>query len=259
MSILFLWWYFVICSMASKESSRSAPFLALLKQRRDAPPKVWHIPASELASVKVSSGELLARLRLVDQTKCYFPHLLNTFAVCAKTTLAVDSVRFNRWGKFELRFVDLVSNFKALKASPEEVEALSWVQFNTEDEEIKNFLAVCVSKTVDHNGKMPAPGFAVRLLDISFGKNTGLGAEKRDPVFAKTQVVVFPEEQHSSKEKASSSSSSTDPPPAKKSRKSPKEKADRPKTPESSSSSSPGAAPIRDDDIPPEDPDAICS
>lgn len=243
--------------MASKESSRSAAFLALLQQRREAPKKVWEVTPAELPTTKVVNAELQARLRSVDQTKHYFPPLLNTFSICGKTILPVDAVRFNRWGKFEVRFSDLVSNFKALKASPEEIESLSWIQFNSEDEEIRNFLAACVTKTVDHGGKLPAPGFAIRLLDISFGKNTGLGAEKRDPVFGKVQVVVFPntgKESGSSSPSSSAASGAVEPPAAKKPRKSPKESK---KEKEKEKEKEPVIEPVRDDDIPPEDVDSI--
>ena len=211
--------------MASKESSRSSGALALLMKFRDTPPTILELKESELASYKVQNGALLLRIKSVDGQKQKLTQLLEVCQSLQRTVLAIDAVRFNNYGKFEVRLVDMVNSLKSLKATPEELEKLSWAGFAANAPEQKDFLSKAINDTLDSlNGKLPAPGFAIRLIDITFGKNNGFGDGVHDPVFGKWQICVFPVASNltpaASEKSVSKEKDPNAPPPAKRSRKS---------------------------------------
>ena len=118
----------------------------------------------------------------------------------------------------------MVNSLKSLKATPEELEKLSWAGFAANAPEQKDFLSKAINDTLDSpNGKLPAPGFAIRLIDITFGKNNGFGDGVHDPVCGTWQICVFPVASNlapASEKSVSKEKDPNAPPPAKRSRKS---------------------------------------
>ncbi len=198
--------------MASKASSRFSSSLAeSLKALRGKPPTVLEQSVNYLnyaanVAAEEASKQLLEQIITVDSTKFQLVSLLEQVVHLKKVTLRIGSVRVNKWGKTEILLTELVAGLKALKASQSEIDQLSWVAYNTNDETQKNFLNEKISKGEPTN-------FVLRLLEIRFGKNNGAFPGNKDPVFGVWQIVKIAPDVSSPTEGEGAAAA---PPPAKK-------------------------------------------
>lgn len=204
--------------MASKDSSKTIQGAAfLLKSYREKPPTVFEVPKEDLAHIKVTNAEVIGKIKAVNLAVYELTTLVALVSSFEKTVFAVDAVRINQWGKIEIRLVEVVHSLKAQKASPAETEKLSWFAYTTNDEEQVNFLANQVRRTSEFGGKLPAPGFALRCLDINLGKSAD--AAKKNPVYGRFQILVFPLKSKAATTVETDPSVTPLPPPKKRSRK----------------------------------------
>lgn len=175
--------------MASKESSRYKSLAESLKALRAKPPSVLGTPVifsiySQQLEKDESAKALLDQVVAIDSSKHQVVALLEQVIHLKKICIRVGAVRVNKWGKFEVLLPELVGALKALKATPLEIDELSWVSFNTSDEVQKKFIEEKIASVEPCN-------FGLRLLEVKFGKNNGMFPGGKDPVFGQWQIVKF--------------------------------------------------------------------
>lgn len=174
--------------MATKESSRNSGVLLLLERKRG------EIPAVDIVRLDraiVSDGSLLKQIEgFKDKPEFY--KLSALIAICealTKTCLRVSDVRYNRWGKVELLLLDYVNSLKQVKATPEEIQDMAWLQFPGYDEDQKQFLNEWVNNSISSRDGPRIP-FYVKLLQLNLVKDNN-EATVTDGPLAKKKTIVY--------------------------------------------------------------------
>lgn len=219
--------------MASKESSRFRSLSESLKHFRSKPPTVVEQAVNfsqycQNVSKDESAKQLIDQLVTVDTAKYQLTAILEHVVHLKKVVLRVGAVRVNKWGKIELLLSEVVGALKSLKATPLEIEALSWVSYNTSDDAQKKFLDEKVASGENAS-------FMLRLLELRFGKNNGAFPGGKDPVFGVWQIVKIAPEPVGAPPSSPDASKDSSEPPAKKRKTNPKPKKDSPPPPSSES------------------------
>lgn len=151
--------------MASKESARYSGLMSKLEFLRNQPPAVLLVSTG--CSTAPANSDLLMRLKGFSAATHHFSSLIDVVVNLSKTTLRVDNVRFNRWGKVEIHLPEMVHVLKALKASQEEVEKLSWLVFPAYgDEQLEACREAAAAFLSDKK-----PSLSIRLYDLSLVKD----------------------------------------------------------------------------------------
>jgi len=174
--------------MATKESSRNSGVLLLLERKRGEIPAVDNV---RLDRPIVSDGSLLKQIEgFKDKPEFY--KLSALIAICealTKTCLRVSDVRYNRWGKVELLLLDYVNSLKQVKATPEEIQDMAWLQFPGYDEDQKQFLNEWVNNSISSRDGPRIP-FYVKLLQLNLVKDNN-EASVTDGPLAKKKTIVY--------------------------------------------------------------------
>ena len=175
--------------MASKDSRLQA----LIKAVQNQPlPVITFDTIEKYTLAKIGQNtDLLKRLSTINPSMYVLTKFLNLFAVLYRSVISIDGVRINKYGKFELHCMEMLTSLKALKSqmTPEVIDQICWVPFPTANDEHKMFLS-------EHLASKPSSGnasskciFCVSVYDFVYGKALQQG--DLNPVFGKFQILYL--------------------------------------------------------------------